>query len=167
MTIADVLLSDFDSEAISTRRVLERVPDDKATWKPHEKSSALNNLAVHVAAMPMFGLTILTMDVLDLATHQFPKYEFHTAEKLIEVAAGAGAELRTKLAAMTDEELQSDWTLRFGEHVVTTGPKYVLYRTMFLNHLVHHRGQLTVYLRLLDVKVPGIYGPSADEPFGS
>ena len=167
MTIAEVLLCDFDTEAIRTRRVLERVPDDKADWKPHEKSFALNNMAVHVASLPMFGLAILTTDEVDLVTHKFPKYEFHTAEKLLEVAAGAAAEVRTWLASMTDEDLHRDWTLRFGEHVIATGPKYLLYRTMFFNHLVHHRGQLNVYLRLLDVKVPGIYGPSADEPFGS
>ena len=167
MTIAEILLCDFDTEAVSTRRVLERVPDDKATWKPHEKSFALNNMAVHVATLPMFGLAILTTDVVDIATYKFPKYEFHSTEKLIEVAAGAAAEVRTRLASMSDEDLTADWTMRFREHIVATGPKYLLYRTMFFNHLVHHRGQLNVYLRLLDVKVPGIYGPSADEPFGS
>ncbi len=167
MTIAEILLCDFDVEAVSTRRVLERVPDEKATWKPHEKSFALNNMAVHVATLPMFGLALLSTQEMDIATYKFPKYEFHSAEKLVEVAAGAGAEVRTKLASMTDEELQADWTLRFGDHVIATGAKYLLYRTMFFNHLIHHRGQLNVYLRLLDVKVPGIYGPSADEPFGS
>ena len=167
MTLAEMLLCDFDTEAVSTRRVLERVPDDKATWKPHEKSFALNAMAVHVASLPSFGLALLTTDEMDIATYKFPKYEFHTAEKLVEVAAGAAAEVRTKLASMSDEELQADWTLRFGEHIIATGPKYLLYRTMFFNHLLHHRGQLNVYLRLLDVKVPGIYGPSADEPFGS
>ena len=167
MTIAEVLLCDFDVEAASTRRVLERVPDDKAAWKPHEKSFTLNNMAVHVATLPTFGLALLTTEVMDIATHKFPKYEFHSTEKLIEVAAGAAAAVRTRLASMSDEELQADWTLRFGEHVIATGPKYLLYRTMFFNHLVHHRGQLNVYLRLLDVKVPGLYGPSADEPFGS
>jgi uncharacterized damage-inducible protein DinB len=166
MTIAELLLCDFDAEATSTRRVLERVPDEKATWKPHEKSFALNNLAVHVASLPLFGLAILSTDMVDLATYSFPKYEFHTAQKLVEVAAGAGAEIRTKLTSMADDELSADWSLRFGEKVIATGPKYLLYRTMFFNHLVHHRGQLTVYLRLLDVQVPGIYGPSADEPFG-
>jgi uncharacterized damage-inducible protein DinB len=167
MTIAEILLCDFDAEAVSTRRVLERVPDDKASWKPHEKSFALSNMAVHVATLPAYGLAMLSTGEMDVATYKSPRFEFDTAEKLVEVAAGAAAELRTKLASMTDEELQVDWTLRFGEHVIATGPKYLLYRTTFFNHLVHHRGQLNVYLRLLDVKVPGIYGPSADEPFGS
>ena len=104
---------------------------------------------------------------MDLTTYKFPKYEFHTAEKLVEVSAGQAAELRTKLASMSDEDLEKNWTLRWGDKVIASGTKYLLYRTMFFNHLVHHRGQLNVYLRLLEVKVPGLYGPSADEPFGA
>ena len=167
MTIAETLLCDFDTEAISTRRVLERVPDDKLSWKPHEKSMTLQTLATHVGQLPHFGLTILSTPLLDMAATKFPRPSFESVAKLLETSAGAAAELRTVLAGMSDDELSADWTLRFGEHIIATGPKYLLYRTMFFNHLVHHRGQLNVYLRLLDVKVPGIYGPSADEPFGS
>ena len=164
-------MSDFDTEAISTRRVLERVPDDKATWKPHDKSFALNNMAVHVATLPMFGLALLILTHGDGGHHDTTSSRstnFTTAEKLVEVAAGAGG--RSAHQAGIDDRRRTasgTWTLRFGEHVIATGTKHLLYRTMFFNHLIHHRGQLNVYLRLLDVKVPGIYGPSADEPFGS
>ena len=167
MTIAELLLADFDAEAISTKRVLERVPEDKADWKPHEKSMTVIGLARHVASLPRFGNAILTTPSMDLATAAFPKYEQKTVAELLELAAGEAAVIRTSLAAMSDEELQAEWALTYGEHKIANGPKYVLYRTMFFNHLIHHRGSLTVYLRLLDVKVPGIYGPSADEPFGS
>ncbi len=165
MTIAEVLLDDFDAETISTRRVLERIPEGKESWKPHEKSMSLSQLALHVATIPGFGLTILKEPPMDLATAKFPKYTFEGVAKLIEVSAGLAGEVRTALASMSDEELQSEWTLSFGGQVVARGTRQLLYRTMFFNHLIHHRGQLTVYLRLLDIAVPGIYGPSADEPF--
>ncbi len=165
MSIAEVLLGDFDAEAISTRRVLERIPDDKADWKPHEKSMSLGQLALHVATIPSYGLPILTEPPLDLATAKFPKHAFESSAKLIEVSAGLAGEIRTALANVSDEDLQSEWSMRFGDHLVAKGTRQVLYRTMFFNHLIHHRGQLTVYLRLLGVAVPGIYGPSADEPF--
>ena len=163
MNLAEALLADFDAEAIST--VLERIPDDKGDWKPHEKSMPMGRLAAHVATLPNFGLAVLTTPSLDLATATFPKLLFEGSAKLIESAAGAAAELRTALASLSDEQLQAEWSMSFGQHVIAKAPKHLLYRTMFFNHLIHPRGQLTVYLRLLDVAVPGIYGPSADEPF--
>ena len=165
MTIADVLLLDFDIEAVNTKSVLERIPDDKGDWKPHNKSMTLGKLSMHVATLTRFGNAILTTDLLDIANWTFPPLIFEGREKLIEVAAGEAATVRTALAGISDEALQRDWTLRFGEHHIATAPRMLLYRTMFFNHLIHHRGQLNVYLRLLDVPVPGIYGPSADEPF--
>ncbi|MGI4853501.1 MAG: DinB family protein [Janthinobacterium lividum] len=165
MTIAEILLLDFDSEAISTRRVLERVPADKADWKPHDKSFTLGALASHVATLASFGNMILSTDELDLGTTKFPTHPFTTAEEAVEVAAGYAAEIRTELAAMSDEDLQKTWTLRFGDHTIAAIPRMLAYRTMFFNHLIHHRAQITVYLRELDIAVPGIYGPSTDEPF--
>jgi len=168
MTISEVLLCDFDAEATSTRRVLERVPDDKADWKPHAKSFALANLAFHVAALPLFGVAILSTDKMDLAATMgtFPSYAGETAAAMVALHDDASARLRSRLASMSDEELLMKWTMVYGEHMIADSPRMPLYRTMFFNHLVHHRGQLNVYLRMLDVKVPGIYGPSADEPFG-
>lgn len=167
MTIAQILLIDFDAEAISTRRVLERVPADKADWKPHSKSFTLGALATHVATLSNFGNTILTTPEMDLAVTKFPTHQFTTAEEVIEIAAGYAAEIRSNLAALSDDELQATWTMRFGEHEIFSGPRVLAYRVMFFNHLIHHRAQINVYLRQLDVAVPGIYGPSADEPFGA
>ena len=167
MTLAQSLLLDFDTEAISTRPLLERTPNDKGHWKPHEKSMPIGRLAMHVARLPSFGHTILSTPELDLGTAKFPALTFTTAEDLITHAAGAAAELRTSLASATDEDLEATWTLRWGDKVISTGTRALLYRSMFFNHLIHHRGQLTVYLRLLDIPVPGLYGPSADEPFPS
>ncbi len=163
MTIAETLLLDFDAEAIGTRRVLERVPADKADWKPHEKSRTLAQLALHVAHIPTFATPIFTLPEYNMATPRPQLAPFTTAEELVKIAAGAGAEMRTLLAGMSDDELKAEWTLRIGEHVITKGPRALMYRNLAFNHLIHHRGQLTVYLRLLDVPVPGVYGPSADE----
>ena len=167
MTLAQSLLLDFDTEAISTRRVLERIPNDKADWKPHDKSMPIGRLAMHVARLPNFGHTILSTPELDLGSANFPALTFTSADELISIAAGAAAELRTTLANTSDEDLQADWTLRWGDKIIGTGSRALMYRNMFFNHLIHHRGQLTVYLRLLDLPVPGLYGPSADEPFPS
>ena len=167
MTVAEVLLLDFDIEAESTRQVLERVPVDKADWKPHEKSFALGQLASHVSTLATFGLLILTTEEVDIATLKFPVHKLNSTEELLKNAAGFAAEIRTTLAAMSDEDLMATWTMRFRDHVVTAGPRATMYRTLFFNHLIHHRGQLNVYLRELDIKVPGLYGPSADEPFAA
>jgi uncharacterized damage-inducible protein DinB len=168
MTMSEVMLCDFDGEVSNTRRVLARIPDDKADWKPHDKSFALGKLAFHVASLPFFGLTILSTGDLDLAEKMssFRRYAGEDAAAMLSMYDDAAAALRTKLAGMTDEELQANWTMIYGAKTLADAPKYILYRSMFFNHLIHHRGQLNVYLRLLDVPVPGIYGPSADEPFG-
>lgn len=166
MTIAEVLLADFASEAANTRRVLERVPADKADWKPHDKSMTLGSLAAHVAGLAHFGHVILTTPQMNMQTDKFPKYVFTTPEDAVQVATDAFEKVRGALAGMSDEQFQEHWKLLFGDMLIADAPRLQLYRSMFFNHLIHHRGQLTVYLRLLDVKVPGIYGPSADEPFG-
>ena len=167
MTIAETLLIDFDAEASSTRRVLERVPADKAAWKPHDKSFTLGALASHVSTLATLGNLILTTPALDGAAYKWPAHQFTTTEAAVESAAGFAAEVRNNLAAMSDEALQANWSLRWGQHPIFTGSRMLAYRMMFFNHLIHHRAQITVYLRQLGVPVPGIYGPSADEPFGS
>jgi uncharacterized damage-inducible protein DinB len=168
MTISEVLLLDFDLEAKNTRRVLERVPSDKLTWKPHEKSFALGNMAFHVATLPNFAVAILSTESLNLAARRdtFPRYAGEDSTALVELYDHAAGRLRDKLASMSDEALQENWVMTFGAHTIANSPRMLLYRLSFFNHLIHHRGQLNVYLRLLDVPVPGIYGPSADEPFG-
>ena len=163
MTIAETLLLDYDAEIQNTRRILERIPEDKPDWKPHDKSMPMGRLATHVARLPMFGSTILTTDELDMATAKFPPLVFESREKLLAQLEETSATTRKALESSTDEHLLKHWKLRFGDKVFGDAPRAVLYRTMFLNHLVHHRGQLSVYLRLNEVPVPGLYGPSADE----
>jgi uncharacterized damage-inducible protein DinB len=163
MTIAEVLLLDYDAEIQNTRRILERIPEDKPDWKPHDKSMPIGRLAVHAARLPEFATTILTTDDLNLANHKFPPMVFESREKLLAELEKTSTEARHALQSASDEHLQAHWKLSWGEKPIAEGPRAVLYRTMFLNHLVHHRGQLSVYLRLNEVPVPGLYGPSADE----
>jgi uncharacterized damage-inducible protein DinB len=163
MTIAEILLLDFDAEIANTRRTLERVPEDGADWKPHEKSMPIGRLSVHVSTLPRFATTILTAPDLDLAVTKFPPMIFESREKLLADLEATSTEARHALQSATDEQLQSSWKVSWGAKVLAQGSRALLYRTMFLNHLVHHRAQLGVYLRLNNIPIPGLYGPSADE----
>jgi uncharacterized damage-inducible protein DinB len=167
MTTSELLLQDFDPEMRSTRRILERIPDDKPDFKPHEKSMAMGRLAMHVATLPFFCKTILTTTSFDMAnpSQQRPDLTFRTTEILVATFDAHAAAARAALVAATDEELAANWKFSFGEHVIFDGPHSLAYRLMFFNHMMHHRSQLGVYLRLNDIPVPGTYGPSADEPF--
>ena len=163
MTINQSLIAELQMESASTRKMLERVPTEKNAWKPHEKSMALGNLAAHVADLPGWISMTLTTDGLDLATIDYKPMIAETAEELVahldKQVSGAVAALENS----SPEEFHKMWTLRNGEHVIFSLPKIAVLRGSALNHIVHHRGQLSVYLRMLDVPVPGMYGPSADE----
>jgi uncharacterized damage-inducible protein DinB len=165
MTIAEVLLLDYEAEINNTRRTLERIPESDPQWKPDEKSMAIGRLALHTARLPHFGTTMLSTEALDLAASKFPALTFESTAHLLAELERTASECRHHLEAASDADLQKTWKLSFGDKVITAGPRMVLYRTMFLNHMVHHRAQLGVYLRLLKIPVPGLYGPSADEPF--
>jgi len=165
MTIAEVLLLDFDAEIANTRRTLERIPENDPQWKPHEKSMPIGRLALHTARLPMFCSRILTTPELDIAKDKFPDFVFESTAHLLSELDRTAAEARANLAASSDDDLRKHWKLAFGDKVFVDAPRMVLYRTMFLNHVVHHRAQLGVYLRLLNIPVPGLYGPSADEAF--
>ncbi|MBV8812317.1 MAG: hypothetical protein JO033_26910 [Acidobacteriaceae bacterium] len=165
MRIAEILIQDFDPEIASTRRTLERIPENDPQWKPHEKSMAIGRLALHVATLPDFCTRMLTSDEFNMEVEKFPDLKFQSTAHLLSELDRAAAETKSHLAAASDEHLQKPWKLLFGDRVIVDGPRMVLYRTMFLNHIVHHRAQLGVYLRLLNIPVPGLYGPSADEPF--
>jgi uncharacterized damage-inducible protein DinB len=162
MAIVDALLPEFDREMGLTRRVLERVPEDRFDWKPHAKSMSLGGLATHVANLPFWGSTSLAESEFELtSTGRLPQAESRAAvlaafDERVATARGA-------LAGKTDGELMAPWTLKKEGHQVFTMPKAAVFRSFFLNHIIHHRGQLTVYLRLNDVPLPSIYGPSADE----
>ena len=167
MKIADILLADFDVEIASTRRILERIPDEHSAFRPHEKSFELGKLAMHVATLPSFGHVILSTPGMDMAdkSHKWPDNTFRSRESLLSTFTSNANDCRASLAKLSDEQLQEPWRFAFGEHVIGNLPRFISYRMYFFNHFIHHRGQIAVYLRLRDVPVPGLYGPSADEPF--
>ena len=160
MSIGTSMLAEFDREMTTTRRVLERVPSDKGTWKPHEKSFALGHLAQLVSWMP--GWITMTIRNPDLDLKSGGGYSFEPTETLVSQFDKNVREARAELEKVRDEAFDEPWALKMGDHVIWTEARGVVVRT-HINHLVHHRGQLTVYLRLLDVPVPSIYGPTADE----
>jgi uncharacterized damage-inducible protein DinB len=153
-------LKEFDAEMATTRRLLERVPSEQATWKPHPKSFALGHLTQLVASMPGWITKTLREPVIDLGAQA--GYSFEPTETLVEMFDRHVREAREALGAFTGEALEASWSLTRGDHVLLTMPRGEAVR-QHLNHLIHHRGQLTVYVRLLDVPVPSIYGPTADE----
>jgi uncharacterized damage-inducible protein DinB len=165
MTTAELLLQDFDPEIANTRRVLERVPEDKTDFKCHNKSMPFGRLAVHVSTLPRLGITVLTTPGLDLATVEWPDMTFVSRDKLLADFDALSAEARAALASLSDAQLAESWKFSFGDKVISNNPRSLSYRHMFFNHLLHHRAQLGVYLRLNDIPVPGLYGPSADEQF--
>jgi uncharacterized damage-inducible protein DinB len=165
MTTAELLLQDYDMEMGMTRRTLDRVPEDKPDYKPHEKSMPMGKLAVHVATLPKLGTFVITTPSLDLTTAKWPDMTFVSREKLLADFDALAAEARAALVAASDADLAATWKFSYGEHVLSNSPRSLAFRHMFVNHLIHHRAQLGVYLRLNDVPVPGVYGPSADEPF--
>lgn len=160
MSVPAFPVSEFEQEMATTRRLLERVPEERGEWKPHEKSFPLGHLAQLVARMPGWFPLILRETELDVSEGR--GYTFEPTSKLLE-EFDAGVEAATEaLAQVTGEELEVPWSLKVGDDVVSTQPRGEMARES-LRHLAHHRGQLTVYLRLLDVPIPPIYGPTADE----
>ena len=162
MPIVDALLPEFDHEMTTTRKLLERVPEDRLDWKPHQKSFSLGQLAQHVATIPMWGGVTLNQVELDLGgTAQLP--QLRTRSELLGVFDKHASDARAALTGKTDAELMAPWTLKKDGHTIFSMPKAAVWRSFVLSHLIHHRGQLSVYLRMQDVPVPSIYGPSADE----
>jgi uncharacterized damage-inducible protein DinB len=164
MTISDALLLDLDIEIDRTRKVFDVVPEDKSAWKPHEKSMALGPLAKHIAQLPHLGALFLTSDSLESSGGPAPSV-FVSKDDLFSTLEASSANVRNALIAADDAYLMQDWAFKLGEKILYAAPRAQLYRTMFLNHFVHHRAQLGVYLRLLNIPVPGLYGPSADNPW--
>ena len=165
MPIVDTLLPEYDHELATTRRLLERVPDGELGWKPHEKSMTLGQLSGHIANLP-FWLS---------ATLSAPSYDLSAGDKEARLDPPASRELllkefdekvskaRASLASATDAEMLAPWALKNGGHEIFSMPRVGAVRSFVMNHLIHHRGQLSVYLRLKDVPLPSIYGPTADE----
>jgi uncharacterized damage-inducible protein DinB len=164
--IKELLLSEFDEEIKKTRTMLERVPTDKGEFAPHPKSMPLNKLAPHVAQLTGFGLTVLTTPELDFAKTKFPPVPFESGSQLVKTFDEGAAKTRAALKSAPDDAWTQPWKLSFGDKTIFAGSRFMAYRQMFLNHLVHHRAQLGVYLRLNETAVPATYGPSADDRMG-
>ncbi|MGE0448579.1 MAG: DinB family protein [Vicinamibacterales bacterium] len=160
MRTGQALLPEFDEEMATTRRLLERVPNERMTWKPHEKSFALGHLTQLIARMPGWITNVVTARALDLSSGA--PYTFETPAALLDEFDRNVQGARTALDHVSDDDLAESWSLRHGERVLFSAPRRVVVRQT-INHLVHHRGQLSVYLRLIDVPLPSIYGPTADD----
>lgn len=161
MTVAQSLVAEFDAEMASTRKLLERVPEAKAAWKPHDKSRTLGDLATHVANISSWLPIIAKHDEFDATTIQRP--QFTTTQSLLELFDRNTKAGRDSLAGMPDSLLAQTWSLKRGGKTMFSRPRADVLRAFIFSHHIHHRGQLTVYLRLLDTPLPGMYGPSADE----
>ncbi len=162
-TLGTAFLAELEQEAKVAREVLSRVPADKFDWKPHDKSMSFGKLASHVAEMVSWTGPTLDHPELDFAKMDYKPFEPKTTEDLLEFFDKNLAEAAEVLKNMTDDRFMESWSLRNGEKVYFTMPKIVAMRSFVMNHIVHHRGQLSVYLRLNDIAVPSMYGPSADE----
>jgi uncharacterized damage-inducible protein DinB len=164
LTVRASLLSEFDDEIAITRRLLDRLPEEAFEWTPHEKSMSLGGLATHLARIPHWGDWILTHERYDVVRdHTAPAAPLPSRQAVLELFDRHAQEVRRHLAERTDAELAAPWALSSDGHIVMSLPRATAMRRFVLNHLVHHRGQLTVYLRMQNVALPPIYGPTADE----
>ena len=156
------LFIDFEPELAATRRMLERFPAEHADWKPHEKSSSLATLATHVAELPRFGAVIATKPEWVVGIDKFDRVHGRTAEELLSIHEKAADVCRQALASLDAASLEHVWRMRKGDAAFLEGPRALLLRRLLFGHISHHRGQLSVYYRMLGVPVPGMYGLSAD-----
>jgi uncharacterized damage-inducible protein DinB len=166
MALNQALLPEFDMEYANTRKMIERVPDDKLAWKPHEKSFSLGDLATHLTELPLWMTVIFEQDSFDVAPPDGKKQQRSKVASRQEILAmfdKSVAAARSVLERATDEKLMQPWSLLKAGQTLFTMPKIAIVRSFVMNHTIHHRAQLGVYLRLNDVPVPGMYGPSADE----
>ncbi|MGD0667303.1 MAG: DinB family protein [Bryobacteraceae bacterium] len=165
MLIRDALLPEFDQEMATTRRLLERIPDDKFSFKPHPKSMDMASLATHLTELVNWVPDTIGKDSIDLAAFDPSARKIAASRaELLTMFDKSVATARAALAKAENDQLMQPWSLKSGEKVFFTMPKVVVLRSFVFNHSVHHRGQLSVYLRLNDIPVPAMYGPSADEP---
>jgi uncharacterized damage-inducible protein DinB len=162
MTFLEFFLEQLEMEAITTRKMLSRVPTDKFDWKPHEKSMAMKNLAVHLAELPTWITMILNTDELDFAKNEYKQEPIQNTEELLAYFEKCFIDGRESLKKGNEAVLDKPWTLRNGEQIYDVSPKRDVIR-MSISQIIHHRAQLGVYLRLLNIPIPGSYGPSADE----
>lgn len=161
MTFSEAYVPEFDHEMANTRKLLECVPDGKFGWKPHAKSMSLGRLATHVAELAEWGALVVNQDKLELGTGT-PPPDPTTQAALVGLLDKNVAASRSAISGATDQHLAKNWDFLYGGHPIFSMPRMQVLRNVVLSHIIHHRGQLSVYLRLLDVPIPGMYGPSAD-----
>jgi|SRR5208283_4642726 len=161
MSIGESFLPEYEHEMVTTRKFLGRVPDEKWDWKPDPKSMSLGGLATHIAMMQAWGEDTMKQDTYDVEGYQPPKIDSKAA--LLATFDQGVAGLKAAIAAASDAQWMTPWSLTAGSHVIFAMPRVAAIRSMIFNHTIHHRGQLSVYFRLLGVPVPGAYGPTADE----
>jgi uncharacterized damage-inducible protein DinB len=169
MPMSELLLAELDVEVQANRTLLERLPDAKWDWKPHEKSMTLSRLATHVAEIPSWSNAILMADEIDFMSPEMQAWvprEMQSKEEILAELDAAAETCRGHLEATSDDDFDRTWTMKAGDQVAMQDKKYMVFRRQVLNHMVHHRAQLGVFLRLLNVPLPGSYGPSADEGGG-
>lgn len=166
MSISELLLPELDEEMKKTRTTLERVPADKKDFAPHPKSMPMGKLAPHLAQLANFGVTILTTPELDFSKGSIKPLPFESSDQLVKAFDEGVAKVRAALQATPDTAWKQNWKLSFQGKSIFDGERFLAYRQMFLNHMVHHRAQLGVYLRLNEKPVPATYGPSADDTMG-
>ena len=162
-TLGQILTAELQNEAVSTRKMLERIPSDKMAWKPHEKSMTLARIAGHIVEMVTWTKQALTQDELDFSKYDYTPKVYENSADLVADFDKNVAEAIEALKNAEDEKMSDNWRLRNGEQIYFEMPKAAVMRSFVMNHILHHRGQLSVYFRLLDIPGPSIYGPSADE----
>ena len=163
MLLSELLIKEFDGELANTKRVLERVPVDKWDWKPDEKSGSLGWMASHVATLPSFGITMCNTTNYEIEGGA--RTNVDKPADLLKVFEQVGNDARAAISKVTDDQMKENWSVTWKGKKIIEMPRYSAIRVMCFNHIIHHRGQLTMYLRSLGAPLPGIYGPSADEKF--
>jgi uncharacterized damage-inducible protein DinB len=166
MKLADLILPEFDQEMAGTRKVLERIPDDKLDWKAHPKSNSIGWVGAHLAEIPGWVEGTLTQNSWDInppGGEPYQSPQLKSRQEMLDMFDAGIAAARKAIAAVSNEDLMKEWSLLSGGKTIVTMPRYGVIRSFVINHAIHHRGHLCVYLRLNDVPVPGLYGPSADE----
>jgi uncharacterized damage-inducible protein DinB len=164
MKLSDVMVQEFLHESQTTKRLLERLPEDKISWKPHEKSMPMSRLATHITEIPQWAEVIVNQDNLDMASVDFKPVMLESRQEILDSLQKNLDKFAEVLEGKDDEHLMASWKLKEGDKVLIDLPRAAAIRGFIISHVIHHRGQLSVYLRENDVPVPSIYGPSADEP---
>lgn len=162
MSVIEMFSKELEQEAVTTRKMLERVPEDKYDWQPHPKSMTVRQLTTHIAELPGWVALVLKTDGIDFAVTPYEPEKINNTDELLELHERSLVDGRASLSQATDDQLDPTWTLRNGDEIYSASPKNEMIR-MTCSQIIHHRAQLGVYLRLLNIPIPGSYGPSADE----